>query len=992
MSESQERHYNINKLNLLFAVASLVLLGAVVWMFMADYSREWKTYQKEFRALELEKTRVKFDTEKNKLEKQPEYQALTEKLKETKAKIKEQCSSFKDAAAVVERLQAENDRLKHNARIETAKLDAARFRYEEAVDKKHDLGHLQKEFEELQKKVKDLKSAVEESDQKLNDKAAIIDGCQKDLKDLTKQEGNLAKQAAILQRKLNRIDPAEMNAANLVANAVRDLPVIDFANPNYKIEQIVLQDIRDDVNFMQVPKVDRCISCHMGIVNPDYKDAPQPFRTHPNLPLYLETNSPHPMEEFGCTSCHGGRGRGTNFNNTAHVPSSEEQRKEWEKKYHWKEFHLWETPMLPKEHTQAGCFKCHAGEFGIKGAEKLNFGLQLIEKTGCYTCHNIDKYKGWPRPGPDLMSLASKSSKEWTYRWIEDPKSFRHDTWMPSFFGQSNNRNPESLAWTQQEIHSIVHYLFTQSKEYKMSSMPAWGDTKKGKEIVSAIGCLGCHLAPGEKAPRPRTSLSLHREHGPTLGGLGTKASKVWLYNWLKDPNRYHPETRMPNLRLTDEEAADVAAYLADDKSEGFMNKSIPPIREESLDQIVRGFMIKMNTVAETDSQMAKMTLDDKLMFAGKKLIRHYGCFSCHNIAGFETDKPIGTDLTEEGSKSVERLDFGFIPIERTRHAWFTQKLKEPRIFDRDKVKNPDEKLRMPNYHFSDDEVEAIVTALLGFVKDKPIGAKAKPRTTEYFYIGDGQQLIREFNCQGCHIIEGDGGAIQPTVTQWLMDFDNRDEGDAQALTTSFSPPNLIGEGKKVHSEWLFEFLHQPTEIRPWLKVRMPTYTFNAAHLNALIKFFSALDKEEFPFVDSVGITLTPDEFEAGAKLFSNDYFACAKCHIVGDTMPSGSAESWAPNFALAKKRLKPNWIRQWLKNPQDLLPGTKMPNFYDPASFESAGPEDIFNGDENKQIEVLRNYILTLTNSPKSAKETFEVKPLPKPAVEEAPAAVPAQ
>ena len=68
------------------------------------------------------------------------------------------------------------------------------------------------------------------------------------------------------------------------------------------------------------------------------------------------------------------------------------------------------------------------------------------------------------------------------------------------------------------------------------------------------------------------------------------------------------------------------------------------------------------------------------------------------------------------------------------------------------------------------------------------------------------------------------------------------------------------------------------------------------------------------------------------------------------------------------------------------------MPNFYDPASFESAGPEDIFNGDENKQIEVLRNYILTLTNSPKSAKETFEVKPLPKPAVEEAPAAVPAQ
>src|SRR3990167_2735269 len=140
MSEPQERHYNIDKLNLLFAVSSLILLGAVVWMFMADYSREWKTYQKEFRELEMEKTRVKFDIEKNKLEKQPEYQALTEKLKATRSKVKEQCSNFKDVAVLVTRLKAENDRLKHDAKIETAKLDAVRFVYEEAVNKKHDLG------------------------------------------------------------------------------------------------------------------------------------------------------------------------------------------------------------------------------------------------------------------------------------------------------------------------------------------------------------------------------------------------------------------------------------------------------------------------------------------------------------------------------------------------------------------------------------------------------------------------------------------------------------------------------------------------------------------------------------------------------------------------------------------------------------------------------------------------------------------------------------
>ena len=60
MPDEQERHYNINKLNRLFAAASIVLFFALIWLFMDDYSRSWKKYQKAFRDLELEKTRVKF--------------------------------------------------------------------------------------------------------------------------------------------------------------------------------------------------------------------------------------------------------------------------------------------------------------------------------------------------------------------------------------------------------------------------------------------------------------------------------------------------------------------------------------------------------------------------------------------------------------------------------------------------------------------------------------------------------------------------------------------------------------------------------------------------------------------------------------------------------------------------------------------------------------------------------------------------------------------
>src|SRR2546422_2676790 len=45
---------------------------------------------------------------------------------------------------------------------------------------------------------------------------------------------------------------------------------------------------------------------------------------------------------------------------------------------------------------------------------------------------------------------------------------------------------------------------------------------------------------------------------------------------------------------------------------------------------------------------------------------------------GFEKTPPIGTDLSEEGSKPADLLLFGFVPIEHSSPAWFFQKLKEP--------------------------------------------------------------------------------------------------------------------------------------------------------------------------------------------------------------------------------------------------------------------------------------------------------------------------
>ncbi len=957
-----ERYYKSAKLAKWFAISSILFLVALVWTFANDYFREWKGYQKTFRKLEVAKTRAEISEASTNLEENYDYTSLLEQLKEAETQLKDKSDQLKQAEEKLDALKAERYRDNQNYLFAKADYDAAKYAYEEALGlAKEDVNSAKKRFDNFEKRAHEMNLIFEAKDTELKNQEALILDFNKDVKNLKDKLSALSRNKTNLEKMLTHIDRSDMSFGNKLADYIRDLPVLDFLSPYYKIDQIVLKDIVDDVNFAQVPRVDRCTTCHKGVTLTDFTDDEQPFRTHPRLDLFLSSTSPHPIEKFGCTSCHSGRGRGTSFFGSVHVPESVDQENEWKETHDWQRMDLWEKPMYPKQYTEAGCFSCHSQETFIRGADKLNLGMNLIERAGCFGCHTIQKYKDKRRIGPDLNRIASKVTKEWAYRWIFHPKAFKYNTWMPRFFRQFNTSDEKSIKRTDQEIHAIVHYLFKNSAKFEMYNIPVKGNAKRGENLVATLGCYGCHRLELEPSGEETTLQSLRRDHGPNLIGLGSKTSKKWIYNWIKNPARYFPQTKMPNLRLSDREAADIAEFIWSKKNEKFMQTPIPPIDEKQLDDIVVEFQKKLDTEASAREMVSKMSLEEKLDYSGERLIRLYGCFGCHNIPGFEKDKPIGTELTEEGDKPIEKFDFGFIDIEHTNYTWFKQKLKNPRIFDKDRVKDPTEKLRMPNFEFTDKEADAIVTTLLGFVKPEVLPDKIKPRTARNMYVEEGQWIIREYNCQGCHIIENDGGAIRPMVNKWLRTVQDRGETEADALTPVYSPPNLIGEGKKVQTQWLFHFIGDPITIRPWLKVRMPTFPLTESQKNILIRYFSFLDHQDFPFVESSLPKMTSKELHAAKILFSKDYFSCVSCHIIGSKLPEGSPDSWAPNFALAKERLKPDWIIQWLMDPQALLPGTKMPTFFDPEYFDESGPDDIFGGDENKQIKALRDYVLSI-------------------------------
>ena len=93
------------------------------------------------------------------------------------------------------------------------------------------------------------------------------------------------------------------------------------------------------------------------------------------------------------------------------------------------------------------------------------------------------------------------------------------------------------------------------------------------------------------------------------------------------------------------------------------------------------------------------------------------------NLVFFEEAKPVlAKTMTHPRLKSYHKLDFGHIhDIGHSNYEWYEQKLcfSKSRIFDRDKIVEPEDKSRMPNFYLKPEEIEAITTAILGFTNEQ---------------------------------------------------------------------------------------------------------------------------------------------------------------------------------------------------------------------------------------------------------------------------------
>lgn len=758
----------------------------------------------------------------------------------------------------------------------------------------------------------------------------------------------------------------------------------------------VQTDIKQ-IHVADVDLVDRCESCHMGIREPVLITAQDmggraEFVSHPKK----EILNIHDPESFGCSPCHGGNGIATTNKTKGHG-----RHKHWlwpmfEKENFEAGCAQCHDGALVTEHAPTlnkgkdlflnlGCWGCHprAGyDSDSTALKEVNKNLNTVSnRRGIYTKaintanfiaddrdssedqvlsartsiegltlelsgldaqeQQLHKQKHsllmqTKKVGPNLKEVRAKLKPEWIPVWLSDTKGFRKHTKMPQF------RLPE------EHLKAISAFIWQSGLRTGVKKQER-GSVAQGKKLFETRGCLACHSM-GETPSGER--------HGGVFAGdlsrVGEKTNYDYLVRWITNPRQrlqpYCPScqrdmtrgdykkagqdfrfddenakcpvcgsgldsfnhTVMPNMRLSGKEARDIASYLASLKSS---EAKYPP---------------------------APFVNNTKLFDEGKSLVSHYGCAGCHEIAGLENAGRIGTDLTKEGSKHLERLDFGRLLHVAHNEDWanhkgfFERKLRNPAIYDAGKeITDPLSALRMPDFGLNKEEISALTTFLLGSVDS---------RFPERFYhnpegpakdIQDGWWILKKYNCVGCHQVAPND---KPRI-QNLPIYGGAERAKA--------PPSLVGVGARLDPDWLAEFLGNPAlstsrqhrnGVRRYLDIRMPTFYLSEIEIQTLVRFFAAMAEQPSPYVPTKPKRLRGAELQMARDAFvASD---CLNCHA-GSAAKGFGPTTIAPSFSMASRRLKPLWTERWLVDPAKLMPGTQMPT----GLFEHKGGRWVIRG-----------------------------------------------
>ena len=189
-------------------------------------------------------------------------------------------------------------------------------------------------------------------------------------------------------------------------------------------------------------------------------------------------------------------------------------------------------------------------------------GLLLLSDLNCTSCHSVDKQTAnymSPKQAPVLNDIGARVSEKYLRRYLKNPHAEKSGSTMPAMLTSLGKKKQAEV------IETIVHFLVASSSARYTAMAPEGAAVTRGEELFHSIGCVACHK------PYRESTIDYDPDiHGPRVplleyGQLEKKYSISGLASFLSNPLKYRPSGRMPNFKLSPQEANDIASYLVRD-------------------------------------------------------------------------------------------------------------------------------------------------------------------------------------------------------------------------------------------------------------------------------------------------------------------------------------------------------------------------------------------------------------------------------------------
>ncbi len=541
-------------------------------------------------------------------------------------------------------------------------------------------------------------------------------------------------------------------------------------------------------------------------------------------------------------------------------------------------------------------------------------GRDLFANHHCIKCHEpakeLKEYRQrmaeLSADAPRLSDVASRLRAPWMAHWIQNPRQFRADATMPRLTAPPQRTANDHLIPGQQ-AWDIAAYLDTLGQKPPLIKRSP--DTKEtlaaGGNLFASLGCIGCHTLPthndektiDDRVPLKWVTQKFHREALPAF---------------LMNPQAHYAWIRMPDFKLSQEEAQQITAFLW----------SMPGERIAS---------IKPGNPPDATR--------------GKQLVQSLGCLNCHEV------KADGAALANQAkAPSLAAIFKGDWKLGCTGDDVAAKPQGGAPRFDFP----PDQRMELRLFARRGD------VALRSLLHDTPDDFA--------------RRQIAQLQCAACH--KRDGGndrwsdhesevaslLIKSVVPEKpkVDDFDEEVPGDEQKeVQIDQSRPELTWVGEKLKPQWMEQFFAGKLDykLRPWLTARMPAFPMQARGLSQGLALQHGLPPvaAEEPGHDAELATLGKQL--VGRSIDGKAGFACVQCHAVGDKVAENVFEAQGINFAYSKERLNGDFYMRWMLKPARVQPGTRMPQF---AADDGTTPfTDVLDGDGRRQFEAIWQYLL---------------------------------